>query len=138
MYVDDNRATNDYFEKVSDQVTAALGSVREITTKLSSVYADATGLQPSPSQLEGLLLEAYEPDAGGDYAERARELLSQKPFLVDRIKERVAQRHPLFVQPSVLLAYLDIARRGRRAIPRWPLTPDEMEPLLNDLGESRH
>lgn len=131
-------ATNDYFEKVSDQVNAAIEAVRDITTNLSVVYRDATGLEPSPSSLEGLLLEAYEDVAGEDYLARSQRLLEDKPFLIERIKERVAQRSPLFAQPSILLAYIDIARRGRRALNRWPLTEDEMEPLLNDLGESRH
>ncbi|PTQ63370.1 RelA/SpoT family protein [Sphingomonas sp. PP-CE-3G-477] len=131
-------ATNDYFEKVSNQVAAAVNAVREITNSLSAIYRSSTGLEPSPSLLEGLLLEAYEKSAGDDYLDRAARMLDEKPFLVDRIKERVARRNPLFSQPSVLLAYLDIMRRGRRAIPAWPLTEDEMEPLLNDLGESRH
>lgn len=130
-------ATNDYFEKVSVQVVEAITAMREVTNSLTTVYRDATGLDPSPSLLEGLLLEAYEAKAGADYVERARHLLERKAFLVDRIKERVAQRNPLFAQPSILLAYLDIARRRDRAIPDWPLTEDEMEPLLNDLGESR-
>lgn len=131
-------ATNDYFEKVSEQVLSAISAMRDMTNSLSDVYREATGLDPSPSLLEGLLLEAYEQRAGDDYVERARQLLQSKSFLVDRIKERVAQRNPLFSQPSILLAYLDIARRRSRAIQDWPLTEDEMEPLLNDFGESRH
>lgn len=131
-------ATNDYFEKVSDQVATAVNAVRAVTNSLSAIYRLATGLEPSPSLLEGLLLEAYEDSAGDDYLDRTAEMLKEKPYLVDRIKERVARRNPLFSQPSVLLAYLDIMQRGRRAIPAWPLTEDEMEPLLNDLGESRH
>lgn len=131
-------ATNDYFEKVADQVDSALSSVKEITRGLSSVYQEATGLAPSPSLLEGLLLESYEKDAGEDFSKRASDLLKAKPFLVDRIKSRVADRNPLFSQPSILLAYLDIAARGKRALSVWPLTPAEMEPLLNDLGQSQH
>lgn len=131
-------ATNDYFEKVADQVDAALSAVKEITGGLSLVYQHATGLVPSPSLLEGLLLESYEKSAGADFSERARILLETKPFLVDRIKDRVAGRNPLFSQPSILLAYLDIAARGPRALSAWPLTLAEMEPLLNDLGQSQY
>lgn len=131
-------ATNDYFEKVADQVDAALSAVKEITGGLSAVYEEAIGLAPSPSLLEGLLLESYEKGAGGDFSERARDLLKDKPFLIERIKGRVAERNPLFSQPSILLAYLDIAARGSRALSVWPLTPAEMEPLLNDLGQSQY
>lgn len=131
-------ATNDYFERVATDVAAALGAVRDITSGLSEVYRDATGLEPSPTVLEGLLLEAYEITATGNYTERAREMLRNRPFLVDRIKDKVAARNPIFTQPSVLLAYMDIVDRGARALRLWPLTPAEMEPLLADLGETRY
>lgn len=131
-------ATNDYFEQVADQVGAALSAVREMTRDLSQVYRKATGLEPSPSLLEGLLLEAYESSFEPDFPAQVERMLAERPFIVERIKDRVALRNPLFSQPSILLAYLDIVGRGRRALKAWPLTPDEMEPLLNDLGESRH
>ena len=129
-------ATNDYFEKVDIQVKEALAAVREITESLSAVYRDTVGLEPSPTVLEGLLLKSYEEKAQEDYAERLRRLLTEKPFLIAKIKEGVAKRNPIFSQPSVLLAYLDIVERGGRALEDWPLTPSEMEPLLNHLGES--
>lgn len=131
-------ATNDYFEKVADQVNEALSSVKEITGGLTAIYKDATGLDPSPSLLEGLLLGSYEKDAGKNYLQRVQQMLADKPFLAEKIKHKVAERNPLFAQPSILLAYLDIAQRGQRALSSWPLTPDEMEPLLNHLGQSRY
>lgn len=131
-------ATNDYFERVATEVAEALGAVRDITSGLSAVYREAVGIEPNPTILEGLLLEAYEPTAGADFAERAKEMLEQKPFLIQRIKDKVAARNPVFTQPAVLLAYLDIVDRGARALRRWPLTPGEMEPLLADLGETRY
>lgn len=131
-------ATNDYFEKVESQVSAALSAVTAITADLSRIYKDVTGLDASPSLLEGLLLEAYQPSYGPETGDSVRTMLAEKPFLVGQIKERLARRNPLFAQPSILLAYLDIFRRGRRALQSWPLTPDEMEPLLTVFGESRH
>ena len=129
-------ATNDYFEKVNVQVNDALSAVREITANLGRVYQVAMGIEARPTQIEGLLLEAYESGLPEDYENRVHEMLRQKAFLIDRIKDRAARRNPIFTQPSVLLAYLDIADRGRRALNKWPLTPSEMEPLLNDFGES--
>lgn len=131
-------ATNDYFEQVAEDVRVALENVRAITGRLSAIYRDVTGLDASPSPLEGLLLEAYEKRAGADLEERVHQLLAEHPHLAERIQARVAERNPLFSQPSIFLAYLDIARRRDRALNDWPLTADEMEPLLNDLGESRH
>jgi ppGpp synthetase/RelA/SpoT-type nucleotidyltranferase len=128
-------ATNDYFEMVDDQVAAALAVVTKITRDLSDIYREETGLEPSPSLLEGLLLEAYEETVGPNTSDDVREMFSARPFLKERIKQRLSERNPLFAQPAILLAYLDIHDRGGRALRRWPLTPAEMEPLLNDFGE---
>ena len=88
--------------------------------------------------LEGLLLEAYEASAPRDYLDQIKALLLEKPFLTERIRERVAHRSPLFQQPSVLLAYLALQTSLRIAKRDWPLTPEEIEPLLNDFGKTRH
>jgi putative GTP pyrophosphokinase len=127
-------ATNDYFEKVQDEVDHALAAVREMTASLSSIYRGAVGFDPKPSALEGLLLAAYEADAG-DFAADIGRLLKEKPYIADAIRRRVAESNPIFAQPSVLLAYLEIYRSPRTAKQRWPLTPWEHQPLLTDLGE---
>lgn len=129
-------ATNDYFESVSADVTQALTAVREITNRLSTTYRQATGLEPKPGLLEGLLLEAYEPNGQSDFVHSINEMLLEKPFLVERIKERVASKNPIFTQPSVLLAYLFAMQSPNKAKRLWPLTAQEIEPILNDLGES--
>lgn len=127
-------ATNDYFEKVALDVREALANVRALTNRLSAVYHEATGLDANPSALEGILLEAYEGLAPVDLEDQVRSLFRDNPHLVERIQRRVAAREPLFAQPSILLAYLDIERRRGRAAKVWPLTPAEMEPIMNDLG----
>jgi putative GTP pyrophosphokinase len=128
-------ATNDYFERVQDDVERALSSVRDITVTLSSIYKSAVGFEPKPSSLEGLLLSAYEASMT-DYVTGIRDLLREKPFIAEAIRRRVRESNPIFVQPSVLLAYLMIARSTRSAKQLWPLTPQEQEPLLTDLGVS--
>ncbi|USU09972.1 RelA/SpoT domain-containing protein [Sphingomonadaceae bacterium OTU29MARTA1] len=129
-------ATNDYFEKVSHDVAEILGAVRNVTAELSSYYKQIIGFDPKPSIVEGLLLEAYEAETHDDWLAELKQLVADKPFLTDVIKRRVAEKNPVFFQPSVLLAYLAIDRSPRKAQARWPLTPAEIEPLLNDLGES--
>ncbi|WP_333606214.1 GTP pyrophosphokinase [Novosphingobium sp.] len=129
-------ATNDYFEKVSTDVNAILAAVRRMTADLSAIYCDVIGFEPKPTVLEGMLLGAYETVAGDDHIAALRQFIDDNPFVTDRIKAHVADRNPIFSQPSVLLAYYAVHRSVRRAISAWPLTPREMEPLLNDLGES--
>ncbi|WP_114226582.1 MULTISPECIES: GTP pyrophosphokinase [Sphingomonas] len=130
-------ATNDYFEKVSTDVDAALAAVRQMTSDLSAIYRELIGIEPKPTSLEGLLLGAYE-NTSPNYLEEVKRLLDEKGFLPGLIRERVAANNPIFKQPSVLLAYLAICSSARRAKAQWPLTEREMEPLLNDLGESVH
>lgn len=129
-------ATNDYFEKVSTDVSAALASVRRMTADLSTIYRDIIGFESKPTVLEGMLLSAYETVAGDDHTGTLRQFIEENPFVADRIKAHVADRNPIFSQPSVLLAYYAVYRSVRKATSVWPLTPKEMEPLLNDLGES--
>lgn len=129
-------ATNDYFEKVNDEVAEALANVRSMTQTLSQLYLDLVSLPAQPTLLEGILLDRYETKAEPDYPSAIRELFSEKAFLSENIRERAAQENPIFRQPAVLLVYLDIYRRRERSLEDWPLTPIEMEPLLNDLGQS--
>ncbi|MDE3766148.1 RelA/SpoT family protein [Sinorhizobium medicae] len=131
-------ATNDYFEKVNEDVNRALSNVRKMTADLTTVYRDVVGLDPKPTTLEGLLLDAYEMLAGEENVQKIRAFLVENSFIAERIKAHIAQRNPIFSQPSVLLVYFAVHNSARRAKSAWPLTPNEMEPLLNDLGESIH
>lgn len=129
-------ATNDYFEKVNKEVEDTLTNVRSMTKELSQLYSELV-LQPAqPTLLEGMLLDRYEKKAGPDYLDAIRDLFSEKGFLSKSISQRASNKNPIFQQPAVLLVYLDISRRKERARDDWPLTPAEMEPLLNDLGET--
>jgi hypothetical protein len=64
--------------------------------------------------------------------------LRENAFIPERIRAHVAEQNPIFSQPSVLLVYFAVRRSVRRSVEAWPLTETEMEPLLNDLGESTH
>jgi len=62
-----------------------------------------------------------------------QKFVTQKPFLIDRIKER-ADAKLLFRQPSILLAILAAAKRPGDANDAWPLTRTELKPIYADLG----
>jgi ppGpp synthetase/RelA/SpoT-type nucleotidyltranferase len=129
-------ATNDYFEKVASDVDDALASVRKMTTQLTAVYRNLIGFDPKPTVLEGLLLSAYETAASSNVAADIEGLLAENAFIPERIRMHVQEQNSIFAQPSVLLAYLAVSQSLRKAVAAWPLTHKEMEPLLNDLGES--
>jgi len=129
-------ATNDYFERVATDVRSALESVRTMTANLSIIYRKAVGIDPKPTVLEGLLLDAYEQTTNPGGLLAIENFLEQNPFISDQIKMHVAEHNPIFSQPSVLLVYFAVRQSIHKAIEAWPLTEVEMEPLLNDLGES--
>jgi hypothetical protein len=107
-----------------------------MTAELSNIYRDVIGFEPKPTVLEGLLLSAYEGYAGENYLSDLDAFLKENSFIPEQIRAHVAEQNPIFLQPSVLLVYLAVRRSVRRAISAWPLTEREIEPLLNDLGES--
>lgn len=129
-------ATNDYFEKVSGRVKDIVNSLSEVTRTLSEIYRKEVGFAAEPTILEGLILDGYGAVSQGEYVSEIEKLISEKPFLINRVKERVGEGNPIFKQPSVWLVYLDIAKHGQRALENWRLTNKEIEPLMNDLGES--
>lgn len=131
-------ATNDYFEKVTDDVNRTLSNVREMTGRLSAFYEEVVGKAPKPTVLEGILLDAYEEINDDMYIDSVRELLKDKPFIAQRINSHIQQGNPIFNQPSIFLVYLSVIKSSRRAKDAWPFTPAEMEPLLNDLGDSNN
>jgi len=71
----------------------------------------------------------------GTPIEAVRQYIDEKPFVVDRIRER-ARSKLLFRQPSILLVYMAVSKRSGDAREAWPLTPAEMKPILADLGHA--
>ncbi|PZQ14312.1 MAG: RelA/SpoT family protein [Ancylobacter novellus] len=129
-------ATNDYFEKVADDVDGALSSVKDMTARLTAIYRSFVGIDAKPSVLEGLLLAAYEGDSQPLTDDQINDYLGSHAYLAENIRHHVSEQNPIFSQPSVLLVYYLAAKSVRRALAAWPLTPAEMEPLLVDIGES--
>jgi ppGpp synthetase/RelA/SpoT-type nucleotidyltranferase len=126
-------ATSDYFEELFELIEAGVQPNRSLSVRMASLYRELTGRDPAPTAAEGLLNDAY-ASFGGENAEGAvRNFMGQKPFVLDRIRER-ANGKLLFRQPSILLAYLAISARAGDAREAWPLTPAELKPIFTDLG----
>ncbi|AJA09333.1 RelA/SpoT [Sphingopyxis fribergensis] len=129
-------ATNDYFERVTEDVNKALASVRELTRKASEVYQAIVGVAPKPNAIEGLLAGSFEKFFTNEFSEQINDLVRSKPYIPQKIRDHLAERNPIFSQPSVLLVYLAASANYREAIRDWPMTTSQLEPLLNDIGES--
>lgn len=127
-------ATNDYFEQVVDQVAEIVGSSKALTDELSNVYRAHVGREPELTRAEGLLLEAYEVDAGDDIMDRVIRLLEEKPFVAERVAEKAATKL-LYRQPSILIVYMLADEQPANTKANWPLTPEELRPVYVDLGK---
>ncbi|HZR89955.1 MAG TPA: RelA/SpoT domain-containing protein [Bradyrhizobium sp.] len=126
-------ATGDYFRELMELIERNVAPARELSKQMAALYREVVGREPDPTRAEGLLNDAFASFAGEKPEEAIRSLFSQKPFLLDRIKERAATKL-LFRQPSIMLVYLAVSRRQADAQEAWPLTFDELKPLYTDLG----
>jgi len=126
-------ATNDYFLQVIEQVDKLVAPAKALTEGLAAVYRERVELEPEPTRAEGLILEAYEAEAGVDAVARLHTLLDQKAYLADRVRAK-ATTTLLYRQPSILLVYLLASERPTATKQKWPLTPDELRPTYVDLG----
>jgi putative GTP pyrophosphokinase len=128
-------STNDYFEELMELIEVSVQSNKELSKQMTALYREFVGVDPDPTKAEGLLNDAYAPFATDKPLETMRQLVSERPFIIERIKER-APGKLLFRQPSILLAYLGVSKRPGDAKAVWPLTPNEIKPIFTDLGFS--
>lgn len=126
-------ATNDYFEELTELIEKSIAPNKELSKQMTALYRELVGTDPDPTIAEGLLNDAYAPFAGDKPREAVCQLIGEKPFVLDRIKERVPGKL-LFRQPSILLVYLAVSKRPGDARDAWPLTPAEVKPIFTDLG----
>jgi putative GTP pyrophosphokinase len=126
-------STNDYFEELMELIETSVQSNKELSKQMTALYRELVGVDPDPTKAEGLLNDAYAPFATDKPLETMLQLVSERPFIIERIKER-APGKLLFRQPSILLAYLGVSRRPGDAKAVWPLTPAEIKPIFTDLG----
>ncbi len=72
---------------------------------MAAIYSRRIGLEPSRTKAEDLIVDVFVSPAGANAAARVEKLLDDKPFNVEKVKQRRATSL-LFRQPSVLLTYL--------------------------------
>lgn len=126
-------ATNDYFEDVTEQVSAVTLPERAATAALTPLYQQAVHMDPQTSRVEGLLLDAFKIEDPKHFASEVAKMLEKSNFIGGRVAER-AKTKLLFRQPSILAAYYLAQYQGADLKARWPLTEDELKPIFVDLG----
>ncbi len=128
-------ATDDFFERVMEDLEKASAPERNALLVLKKLYAEQIGLLPESQKSNMLILDAFADALGDDLEARLSALIKTKAYIVDRIKNRVTTHH-LFRQPAILLAYLVAVETPAATKQRWPLTQEELRPIYQDLGKS--
>jgi len=126
-------ATNDYFEQLMELIETNVAPNKKLSIEMDALYRELVGRAPDVTKAEGLLNDAFAGFGGDQPAAMARALFTEKPFLLDQIRERASTKL-LFRQPSIMLVYLAVAKRHSDAQEAWPLTRAELKPIYTDLG----
>jgi len=126
-------ATNDYFERVVDQVAELIGNERAITEAMTNIYRKKIEIEPTPSRLEGLILDSYPDFITDDTVSHVEKMMDEKKFIAQSIRNH-ARINLVFRQPSILLLYLIAMENPSQMKQKWPLTYEELRPIYIDLG----
>jgi ppGpp synthetase/RelA/SpoT-type nucleotidyltranferase len=127
--------TDEFFEVVVKTLGAEGKPLKDALSGLSQLYGEMTGITPDAGKSNILVLDALREKITGDLLEKIREFFRLKTFVGRRIAERAEYQH-LFKQPIILLAYYLVSENPGEAKDVWPLTPDELRPVFDDLGKN--
>ena len=128
-------AADDFFEQVVNDLDELDRPTREVFQTLEKIYQDKVSPDSQRARSNILIIEALAEILGTQIAAEMTTLLGEKPFIRDRILERIDTQH-LFRQPAVLLAYLGTHKAPAGTKGRWPLTEEELKPIFSDLGKA--
>jgi ppGpp synthetase/RelA/SpoT-type nucleotidyltranferase len=128
-------AADDFFQQVVKDLEDLDRPTRELFQELEKVYRGNVSSDPERARSNILIIEALAETLGSQIAVDTTTLLVEKPFVRERILDRMATQH-LFRQPAVLLAYLGADKAPTGTKGRWPLTPEELRPIYSDLGKA--
>lgn len=132
-------ATNDYFEKVKEEIALREAQLDGVSRWLRPIYQDVVKRKPEISQIEGQILEAvgelldslqmHDPET------EVRELLLAKPYIGADIAEQ-AESMLAFRQPSILLVYFLAIKREEQLRVASPLPNDILSAVFSRVGRS--
>lgn len=128
-------ATDDFFVTVVGEIERAGEPLKRAMEHLAATYRTSIGREPEAAKVNTLILDAYVNKLDGNLGDRLSAFLAGRSYVGRVIAERADHQH-LFRQPAILLLYY-LADAGPRETKRqWPLTPDELRPIYDDLGQN--
>ncbi len=112
-----------------------IATSKKLTDELSVVYRSWVGREPELTRTEGLILEAYEAEAGDNVVSRVSAMREKKGYIGERVADGAGTKL-LYRQPAILIVYLLVSERPAQTKLKWPLTPDELRSIYVDLGKA--
>lgn len=127
-------ATGDYFIKLDTLIKDQVKPLRELAATLEKEYSRRVGdaEAASGSPLDDLILDRYGHNV--DVSELLG-WLDERPYIFDRISERVETRASFRV-PSILLIYYSAGIAPNGTVGNCPITEADLELVYSDLGRS--
>jgi putative GTP pyrophosphokinase len=126
-------AVDEYFIAAIDELAAATQLEREALETLTSIFYDRIGIRPNKDKTNTVVLQSFRHKLGEDLRQKILAMLDAKPIIVSMIKDNFDAQY-IYRQPWILLAFLFASSEPSQTAEKWPLTPDELRPVYNDLG----
>lgn len=127
--------TDDFFLEVVKEIRQAGRPLENAMNHLERTYREQVGVEPETSRVNTLVLDAFADKLVPELGQSIDEFLAEKPYVPGIIAGR-AKHQLLFRQPAVLLVYMLASDGPRETKRRWPLTPDELRPIYDDIGQN--
>jgi len=128
-------AADDFFELVMEDLDKSTELEREALKICRQIYTQHVKLTPESQKSNILIIDAFYEKLDSDLRNRLDDLLSTKPYVIERVAERAINQH-LYRQPTIFLVYLMANLSPATTKERWPLTTEELRPVYRDLGLS--
>ncbi|WP_457096300.1 GTP pyrophosphokinase [Lysobacter sp. P5_B9] len=124
---------DEYFDQVAQKTRENDRPLEEAKQSLDAAYRKHTGQEPESAKSNTFIVDALLELIGDNLDGRLDDLVASDAYIVDRIRQRVAQKS-LYRQSAILLLYLLIKRRPAELIEKWPMPATDLRPLFVDLG----
>ncbi|MGW5153660.1 GTP pyrophosphokinase [Rhodococcus koreensis] len=133
-------ATDDIFGDVAKRLDAAEAQIRSVLRALDSIYLDKVGVGPESAKYNAEFVEAL-IECGvdndlGTIGDRIEEMISEKPYIIDRIVANRTAEPLIYGVSGVLLTYLSALHRLDKVKYCWPLDYKYLTSICLDLGIS--
>ncbi|MFT3672051.1 GTP pyrophosphokinase [Aestuariivirga sp.] len=126
-------ATSDYFSAVRKLISEEIKPAAELLREIDVAYLKHFGTASEGSALNELIIDHYKQWESSK-VESIEALLREKPYIIDRIKER-RPRSILNRSSGILLLYSAVAMAPLKAPDESPVAVSDWTAIYHDLGE---